>query len=252
MGNLGAAGNLGMGESGESKEVMVDIVTNLVDNATIDLEHKFEALGVVGSSSGWTSEVTMAMMAKFIDEGLAWDDLEMLLRQFELSDTLIQEVRASLEPIIADEQSFNEFMMEPDTDKFPKDFKMGADRDAFENFKMKADAGDFNNFHMDYNGPYSIDLVGGGAASGGTFGPGWTGWVGEKGPELISLPDGGTVYPHGKSMQMANKENTSNGGMAQINLYVDGHLSQTEVVNLAEGVVKTYQNRDLKRHNLMT
>ncbi len=134
----------------------------------------------------------------------------------------------------------------------PKDFKMGADRDAFENFKMKADAGDFNNFHMDYNGPYSIDLVGGSRQHGGPVDRGTPYLVGEAGPEMFIPNSGGTVYPHGKSMEMENKANTSNGGMAQINLYVDGHLSQTEVVNLAEGVVKTYQNRDLKRHNLMT
>ncbi len=43
----------------------------------------------------------------------------------------------------------------------------------------------------------------GGLASGTNFHPGGLAWVGEQGPELVSLPRGTKVYPHEESMQMA-------------------------------------------------
>ena len=41
-----------------------------------------------------------------------------------------------------------------------------------------------------------------GRASGGPVEAGWTGWVGEQGPEILTIPAAGYVFDHQESMRM--------------------------------------------------
>lgn len=63
-----------------------------------------------------------------------------------------------------------------------------------------------------------------GRASGGVSG-GMT-WVGERGPELVRLPQGSTVYPAGQSAQM-----TGGGGVARVELSWAGGNAGDEFMN---------------------
>jgi hypothetical protein len=58
-----------------------------------------------------------------------------------------------------------------------------------------------------------------GAETGGARGS-WT-WVGERGPELVKLPFGSMVYPHGQSMNMAQKS----GGGSDVRVVVEDRTS---------------------------
>jgi phage-related protein len=61
-------------------------------------------------------------------------------------------------------------------------------------------------------------------------------WVGERGPELVNLPFGSTVYPHGQSMGMAR-----GGGMPErieIPLYLDGREVARAVFEPLKGMIR--------------
>ena len=65
-------------------------------------------------------------------------------------------------------------------------------------------------------------------ASGTDYAPGGMAWVGEEGPELMYVPRGAQIWPHGQSMQMASAPGyaggvgTGGGNTAPINIYGGG------------------------------
>lgn len=67
-------------------------------------------------------------------------------------------------------------------------------------------------------------------ATGTNFAPGGWSWVGEQGPELINLPRGSKVIPHGRSEQMA-ASGMQGGVAAQV------HLSDQSITKLARAIV---------------
>lgn len=68
-------------------------------------------------------------------------------------------------------------------------------------------------------------------ATGTNFAPGGWSWVGEQGPELINLPRGSRVIPHGRSEQMAAASMQASGGVSQV------HLSDQSISRLAKAIV---------------
>jgi len=213
---------------GGDNEMVIDIVTELVDNASFDLEQKMEALGMVGTEAGWESDATIQMIAQMIDTGIPWgqindtlvaygvedddiikqiighytdegmtfEDLEYMLKESGVPEHLIREINTTVEPVTAD-------------------------------------SGSFNNFLMGYSGPTSlhIDNWGGGAASGGSVSGGTAYLVGEQGPELFMPSGNGRIIPNPQTTSMLNGGST---GPIIINVEVGGEEFQAYVADTSE------------------
>lgn len=96
------------------------------------------------------------------------------------------------------------------------------------------------NYHRSVTGPEVLDASGhriGGYASGGIAGAasgatssGLT-WVGERGPELMSLPPGTAVHSAGDSKRIAGSGMDAAGGPMIVQLHVDGHVIAQAMVD---------------------
>jgi len=94
-------------------EMAIEVVANLIDNASTTFEQKMQALHMIGSAQGWTSDVTLSMIGKFVDSGVALDDIIAILEQTGVSPELTRKIEAILAPITADQESFNYWKMDP-------------------------------------------------------------------------------------------------------------------------------------------
>lgn len=82
-----------------------------------------------------------------------------------------------------------------------------------------------------------------GMATGGTVGRGGLSWVGEQGPELLSLPQGAQVIPNGPSMAMAANGNGSNDNRPHFSptFNINGSgLSQAEMQRAIQDALDHY------------
>jgi len=218
------------GEGGGDNEVAVDIVTNLVDNASVPLQEKMEALGMVGTTGGWTSDATISMIAEMIDTGIPWNQINDTLAQYGVEDDdIIKEIIGHYT---------DEGMTLEDLQYMLKE--SGVPEELLRTINatvdpVVADRGSFNNFQMGYSGPDHLDVfIHEAYATGGTPSPGTLAWVGEQGPELAYFPNGGRVWSHGESMNMANSSGGGNAGPIIVNVEVGGEEFQAYVADTSE------------------
>jgi len=108
---------------------------------------------------------------------------------------------------------FNDFLMEPDMKKFPKDFKFG------------------------YDGPTTLKL----STSSGTSSSK------SKKPKVRPISDPEGLIPE----HQANPENLMPEREIHIHNEIGGKEVNKQIVKVSQGVVKTYSDRGLKRHNLI-
>lgn len=100
-----------------------------------------------------------------------------------------------------------------DFDKFAK--RVNKALDSIHDVHVKITAAEFHRTISSASDPYHY----GGHAAGG-LGAGLR-WVGEQGRELVKLPQGSMVYPHGQSEQMATQAGQG-GGVSRVELAVTG------------------------------
>lgn len=89
-----------------------------------------------------------------------------------------------------------------------------------------------------------------GKADGGPFSRGWTGWVGEEGPELVTFGSGGRVHSAPESRRiaqdaMAGSSGSGGGGVFEGNLYLDSG----QLLGLVRGAIRE-SNRGIRRRVL--
>jgi uncharacterized membrane protein len=88
-----------------------------------------------------------------------------------------------------------------------------------------------------------------GMADGGTVARAGLSWVGERGPELLRLPQGAQVIPNGPSMAMAANSNGSNDNRrGDLHLHINGSgLSQEEMTQAIADALDQYDRKTLPR-----
>jgi len=219
-----------LGVTGGDNEIVVDIVTNLVDNASVTLEQKMEALGMVGTTGGWTSDATISMIAEMIDTGIPWNKINDKLAQYGVEDDdIIKEIIGHYTDEGMTLEALQYMLKESGVpEKLLRTINATVD-------PVVADRGSFNNFQMGYSGPDHLDVfVHEAYATGGTPSPGTLAWVGEQGPELAYFPRGGRVFSNTESMAMANNAGGGSTGPVHIHLEIGGKEVDTYIVNLSE------------------
>ncbi|RKY09276.1 MAG: hypothetical protein DRP56_02850 [Planctomycetota bacterium] len=195
---MGGLENLIGVQGGE--EITIDVVTALVDNATVDLEKKFEALGFVGSNYGWESPAVISMAAELVDDGVPWQQIEKTLAGYGVEDTTV--IKEIVGNYIDDGMNLDElkYMME-ETGLPARVLKeISATIDPIE-----AHARSFNYFKMDYSGPTSLSLNLEGRQHGGPVRANTPYIVGEAGPELFVPSSSGNIRPNASSTAGGNR-----------------------------------------------
>jgi hypothetical protein len=82
---------------------------------------------------------------------------------------------------------------------------------------------------------------GGGRAHGTTNFPGGAAWVGEQGPELVSLPKGTRIWSAARSERMVGSLGGRGGGDTYLTVNVNGALDPIAVGRQIEQIMVTYQ-----------
>jgi len=223
-------GTLAGGTEGEM-EIAVDIVTNLVDNASVTLEQKMETLGMVGGESGWTSDATISMIARMIDKGIPWGTINNTLEQYGVAD---DEVMKEIIGLYTDEgMSLEDLQFMLQEAGVPESLLRTINATVDE---VVADRSSFNNFTMRYDGPAYIEARVTPRQHGGPVYPNEVYQVGEVGPEFFVPSTPGRIYSHSESSQMANRMGGGSTGPVHIHVEVGGHEFAAYVSNVSDNV----------------
>jgi hypothetical protein len=97
-----------------------------------------------------------------------------------------------------------------------------------------------------------------GLASGGTVTSGGLTWVGERGPELLSLPTGSRVLDSRSSMQVAQTAPNSVGGLRATGAgvggagYGTGDINVNVIVKVAEREISAIVEKEIRRQKAIT